>query len=95
MNRKKAIARRQERRKSRIKRATMFLLGNLVYAILGGAILLCARAVIASVQHIPSSAADSPNATKPSGDWIPLTSKSPSAIIAAARKSALFNVNRV
>jgi hypothetical protein len=94
MSRKKAIVRRHERRKSRIKRATTFLLGNLVYAILGGAILLFATAVIASVQHIPSSVADSPNATKPNANWIPLTSKSPKAIIAAARKSALFNVDR-
>ena len=94
MSRKKAIARRHERHRNRIRRTARYVAGHLAYVVLGAAFLLAAVAVIASAQHIPSSAADSSNAAKSNSDWIHLSSKSPSAIIAAARKSALFRVNR-
>lgn len=94
MSRKKATARRQERRKSRMKRAAKLLVGHLAYVVLGGAILLFVVAVIASAQHIPAGAAESQHAVQMGNDWIPLVSKSPAAIIAAARKSALFTADR-
>jgi hypothetical protein len=71
------------------------LLGNLVYVVLGGAALLFAAILIAAAQHIPPSAASDTSATTNySSGWIPLKSTSSSAIIAAARQSTLFNVNR-
>jgi hypothetical protein len=94
MSRKKVTARRHEHRKRKLERAARFLVGNLVYVVLGGAILLFAGVVIASAQHIPFSAASSQSPAQTSDGWIRLTSKSPSAIIAAARKSSLFTADR-
>lgn len=94
MSRKKAMIRRRERRKNRIERITRFLVGNLAYVILGGAILLFIGVVYATLQHIPATTAGSPNAAQAKDGWIRLTSKSPSAVIAAARQSALFHVDR-
>lgn len=78
-------------------------LGNLAYVALGGAILLTAGALALALSHIPAGRA-APRATAnvtanvaraPLGDgWIPLKSQSPVDILAAARQSPLFAVNR-
>lgn len=95
MGQRRTQARRRGRKQDRGERVAKTLLGNLVYVFLGGAVLLFAAALIAAAQHIPSSAASDTSATTNySSGWIPLTSNSSSAIIAAARKSTLFNVNR-
>jgi len=95
VSRNRVSAHRRGRRKSRVERVTKTLLGNLVYVFLGGAALLFAAILIAAAQHIPSSAASDTSATTNySSGWIPLKSTSSSALIAAARQSTLFNVNR-
>lgn len=94
MSRKKSVARRHGRRKNTMRRVARLLVSNVVYLIFGGAILLFVGALIASTQHIPIGGAANQNAAQTSDGWIRLTSKSPSAIIAAARKSSLFNVDR-
>lgn len=70
--------------------------GNLAYIILGGAVVFFAVVLVAAAQHIPSSTAtnNSSAAASDTSGWIPLKSKTPAAIIAAARQSSLFNVNR-
>ncbi|HEY7341875.1 MAG TPA: hypothetical protein VH591_13415 [Ktedonobacterales bacterium] len=71
------------------------MLGNLVYVVLGGAVLLLAAILIVAAQHIPpSTASDTSANTSYNSGWIPLSSNSSSAVIAAARQSTLFNVNR-
>ncbi len=97
MSQHRTLARQRGRRsrKGRVERVAKALVGNFVYIILGGAALLFAGVLIAAAQHTPSSAASDTSATTNySSGWIPLPSNSSSAIIAAARKSALFNVNR-
>lgn len=101
MGRNKALARREERRKNRTGRVGKALAGQLAYVLLGGAVVFFAVVVVVAARHIPSSTAESPAAaTKAAAaadageGWIRLTAKSPSAIIAAARKTSLFNVNR-
>ncbi len=95
MGQSRTPARRRGRRRSRVERVAKALLGNLVYVVLGGAVLLFVAILVAAAQHLPSSVASDTNATTNySSGWIPLSSNSSSAIIVAARKSMLFNVNR-
>ena len=101
MSQRKASARRLERQKQRRGRVARWLVGNLAYVLLGGAIMLFALVAVAAAQRIPSGTAEgadnasSAAATASAGTgWIPLTAQSPRAIIEAARKSSLFNVNR-
>lgn len=95
MGQKKVLARRQERKKHRTTRTTKLLLGNLAYVFLGCAVLFAVAVIVVAGQHVPpSTTSNNNNSTQPDDGWIPLTSKAPGAIIAAARKSALFNVDR-
>ena len=95
MGRNRASAHRRGVEKTGSSESRKTLLGNLAYVFLGGAVLLFAAILIAAAQHIPSSAASDTSATTNySSGWIPLKSTSSSAIIAAARQSTLFNVNR-
>lgn len=98
---RKAAARRHERRTQRRGRIARWLVGNLAYVFLGGAVVLFAVVAIAAAQHIPGGTAEgatdsaSAAATANAGTgWISLTAQSPRAIIEAARQSSLFNVNR-
>ncbi len=100
MSQKKATARRHERRTQRRGRIARWLVGNLAYVFLGGAIVLFAVVAVAAAQRIPGGVAQgadnaSAAATANAGTgWIPLTAQSPRAIVEAARKSSLFHVNR-
>lgn len=103
MGYKKALGRRQERRKLRIGRVARALVGNLAYVLLGGAILLLAVIVVAAARQMPApattvsghvAATRAAATSSAESGWIKLSSQSPGAIIAAARKTSLFNVNR-
>ena len=96
MGRNRRSAQRRGRRKLLSERIVQAVVGNLAYVFLGGAALLFTAILIATAQRIPPSVATGANgatANYTSG-WIPLTSETPAAIIAAARQSSLFNVNR-
>lgn len=87
------------------KRRLSTFLGNAAFGLLGVAVLVLGAAlVVASQPHPASSAsgstqkgigaqAQAANAQMMSGDWIPLRSKAPSDILAAARQSSLFQEN--
>lgn len=102
MGHKKALGRRQTRRKIKFKRLTRAAVGNLAYVFLGGAVLFLAAVVVLASRQFPATTAQSSSAsatqaaaTSAAQDgWIRLNAKTPGAIIAAARKSSLFNVNR-
>jgi hypothetical protein len=101
MGRNKLVARRRDRQNAKKKRAVTSLTGNLAYAFLAVAILFFAVVVFVAAHHASagtneSDAADAQAAaTVDAGSgWIHITSDSPDAIIAAAHKTTLFNVNR-
>jgi hypothetical protein len=96
---KKALGRQQMRRKIKFQRLTKAAVGNLAYVLLGGAVLLLAAVVVLASRQFPATTAQTSAtqaaATSVAQDgWIRLSAKTPGAIIAAARKSSLFNVNR-
>lgn len=100
VSQKKATTRRHARRTQRRGRIARWLVGNLAYVFLGGAVVLFAVVAVAAAQRIPGGVAQgtdsaSAAATANAGTgWISLTSQSPRAIVEAARKSSLFHVNR-
>ena len=97
MGRKKLLARRQERQNAKKKRTVRSLVGYLAYVLLALAVILFAIVVVAAVRHGSTSTdtSDAAAATADAGNgWIPITSDTPDAIIAAAHKTTMFNVNR-
>lgn len=97
MGRKKLLARRQERQNAKKKRSIRSWMGNLAYGLLALAVILFAIVVVAAVGHgSPSTdTSDAAAATADAGNgWISITSDTPDAIIVAAHKTTLFNVNR-
>ncbi len=98
MGRKRLLARRQDRQNAKKKRAAKSLLGNLAYVLLAVAVLFFAVVVIAAARHGQTSTPDGNAAAEATSDagngWIAITSDSSDAIIAAAHKTTLFNVNR-
>lgn len=101
MGQKKAIARKAMRSNARFVRLARSLAGNFAYVFLGGAVIFFAAVVILAAQRgTPdmtqmNAAATHAAATIETGSgWIPLASDTPGAIIAAARKATLFNVDR-
>jgi hypothetical protein len=99
---KKALGRREARRKIKFQRLTRATVGSLAYVFLGGAVLFLAAVIVLASRQLPATTAQSSSAlatraaatSAAQGGWIRLTAKTPGAIIAAARKSSLFNVNR-
>lgn len=63
-------------------------LGNGAYLLLVLSAAALAATLVLSVQSTPDSVA-----ATPAGEWIPLASVSPANVIAAARRSTLFNEN--
>lgn len=101
MARRKLLARRQERQNAKTKRTVKSLVGNVAYLLLAVAVIFFAVVVIMATRHGLSSVTDSDAtdtqaaATSDAGNgWIAITSDAPDAIIAAAHKTTLFNVNR-
>lgn len=107
MGHKKVTARRQERRKNRGTGIARAIVGNFAYVLLGGAVLLFVAAIVGASGKLSSgapstsstaaskSAATHAAATAQAGSgWITLSANTPKAIIAAARKTTLFNENR-
>jgi hypothetical protein len=77
------------------------LAGNLAFVLLAGTVITFMIVAATVARRIPTgsaasaSSATSAAATANAGSgWIPLVSQAPGAIIAAARKSTLFNVDR-
>ena len=83
----------------RVRRAFRGLLGSGAFVLLGLSALALAAVVALAASHAPAtelSAGNSPGVAASSnpygnGDWIPLRSLSPHDVIAAARRSELFN----
>lgn len=86
------------------KRHVSALLGNAAFLLLGMAALALITALVVASQHIPASSAagaggsssagpQASNAQVATSDWIPLRSSAPADILAAARKSSLFQQN--
>lgn len=98
MGRRKLLARRQDRQGAKRKRVAKSLIGNLAYLLLAVAVVFFAVVIILATRHGPSSTPESDAAAQATSDagngWITITSDSPEAIIAAAHKTTLFNVNR-
>jgi hypothetical protein len=101
MGQKKLPARKAERRRIRAKRVLKVLGGNLAYVFLGSAVVFFAVMVATAARRDSSNttqnnaAATSAAASVDAGSgWIPIATDSPGAIIAAARKSSLFSVDR-
>jgi hypothetical protein len=97
---KKLRARRAERQHNRIISKARSLVGNFAYVLLAGAVVLFAVVIVAAAHSVPvtntlTGGAGNVNAAGDDGsEWIPLTSNAPGAIIAAARKSSLFKMDR-
>jgi len=101
---KKLLAQREERRKQRISRTARSMVGNLAYVLLAGAIVFFAVVVIVATRRPPAdpasaaisnAAATRIAATANTGSgWIQLASDTPGAVIAAARKTTLFTMDR-
>ena len=104
MGEKKQHARRDERRRLKIARTIRSMTGNLVFVFLAGAVVLFAVVVIAAARNIPSNttsanesnvAATRIAATASAGSgWIQLSADTPAAVIAAARNTTLFKMDR-
>ncbi len=81
-----------------------YLVGNLAYVLLAGAVVFFAVVVIVATRHPPAdqasaaisnAAATRVAATADTGSgWIQLSSDTPGAVIAAARKTTLFTMDR-
>jgi hypothetical protein len=98
---KRLFARREERRKLKISRTARSVVGNFAYVFLAGAIVFFVVVVLVATRHtsastaVSNAAATRAAATSDAGSgWITINAESPGAIIAAARKSTLFNVDR-